>query len=283
MKHIYLDTSRIRDLANNRDVKYWKDIDDVLRAGDCSLVLSDWHLLEFSRGSITKDATVGYLDTLPSPSRKWAIQSYNMWKREVAAALDFVLTNKNLCAIQIFQDSFIDTLHPKQKRKLQYNLQPFSIVRLLEVCKKFKMSLTLDQRMQKDINMIKKLKENAAVWRNWRAVLYSHIRAYWPTQTKAGLIIKPIKSQITTMVEMAEKILPSLTFAVRLQRVKFSSSEGVERNDLYDEYHACYAPYCDVIMHDEDTCRRVKKTGSTYASKFASTPAEFLKIFATIL
>lgn len=279
MKHIYLDTSRIRDLANNRDTKYWKDIDDLLRAGDCSLVLSDWHLLEFSRGCITKDATAEYLDTLPL---KWAIQSYNMWRRKVTAALDFVLTNKNLCAIQIFHDSFIDTLHPEQKRKLQYDLQPFSIVRLLDVCKKSKMSLTFDQRMQKDIKMIKKLKENAAVWRDWRAVLYSHIRAYWPTQTKAGLRIIPIRSQITTMVKMAEKVLPSLTFAVKLQKVKFSSSEGVERNDLYDEYHACYAPYCDVIMHDEDTCRRVEKTGSTYASKFASTPAEFLKIFATI-
>lgn len=275
MKHVYLDTSRIRYLAHNRNAAFWNDIDCLLRSGNYSLVLSYWHLFEFSRGSLTGDVTAEYLDTLPSI--KWAIQNYDMWREEVAAALELILTNKEDNDIQVFKDSFIDILKADEKRRLQYDLQQFTIVRLLEVCKRTRMSAPFDQKLQQDINMIMRLKEDAAVWRDWRTVLRSHIRAYWPEQTRAGLNIEPDDDLIAAVAEAAEDSVPSLTFATQLQRIKFDSSESVEPNDLYDEYHAAYAPYCNAIMHDEDTCRRVEETGSPYASRFASIAREFLR------
>lgn len=277
MKFIYLDTSRIINLARRKNDKYWIDIDNLLHDGNHVLVLSSLHVYEFSRGSMEKDTTACYLDTLPLI--RWAIPPWYIWQAEVKGTLDYILT-KNRNSINITHNSFFAmcaNVNAKYKN-LRYSLkQPKTITELLYSFKEDGMYKELDVVPNFGVKVVKDTKENARIWRNWKAVLRQRIHDYWPKTTEHGLQTVFDNSYAERMLAISDEFLPSLTFTTKLERIKFSNNESVEPNDFLDELHASYAPYCDVIMHDMKTCRRALQTGSAYAYKFVAKQEDLLR------
>ena len=165
MKYLYFDTSRIRLLAENQNALAWQDIDNILHENDdYALVLSYFHLLELSRWLGNKDVCCDYLNTLPNI--KWAMDVYDIWRMEVANALEGILTGERTRATVVFRDSFIDTLRVEARQEVQYSLIHLTISRVVEAFRCINASGPLDAKIADEIRMIYDLKEDAAIWQD---------------------------------------------------------------------------------------------------------------------
>ncbi|MCK4250417.1 hypothetical protein KAX97_03165 [candidate division WOR-3 bacterium] len=281
MKIVYLDTSAIVDLAKFTKKRYWKKLDDLLRDGNHTLVMSTTHLYEFAKGRKENDYTAMYLDTL-LPYIQWIIPPWYIWEEEVKGALYYHNTGGRHEFRRLYDLFFtMYTTVNRKYRRLKYDLrQPTSVAETIEFFKKDKVYLETQEVAEYSAKMVKRIREKAVIWQSWRSTLRFHIRDCWPQETVTGLKIPFEHAFLDGLLGVADLCMPSLVFATKLHRVKYNSSERVEPNDFIDEFHASFVPYCDSIMHDKTTCRRARQTGSEFGARFTSEPEELLEILA---
>ena len=76
MKLVYLDTCQLRNLAEGLGDSAWARIDNLIKNGSFRLVISFFHLYDFTqKQNIMKDTIVEYLDTLNEIV--WVISPYS--------------------------------------------------------------------------------------------------------------------------------------------------------------------------------------------------------------
>jgi len=282
MRYIYLDTSAIVNLGKFKTENPWNKIDNLLRNGKYTLLLSTTHMYEFSKGRKEKDYTAIYLDTLPYI--KWVIPPWYIWKEEVKNALNYCI-NSTKYQFPVFYDLFFTmytTVNKKHKKLKYYIGQPTTAGQTIDFFKKGEIYKETEEVAEHCTKMVRKIREKALIWQSWKIALRMQIRDFWPTETAADLRITRNDSFLDEMMKVSDFCMPSLFFITQLRRIKWSNKEPIEPNDFIDEFHASYAPYCDAIMHDKATCRRATQTNSEFARKFTNKPEELVKIIEDI-
>ena len=280
MKYLYLDKSALIDLAKFRTEKYWFDIDNLLRDGNHTLFLSTTHMYEFSKGRKENDYTATYLDELPCI--KWIIPPWYMWTEEVKGGLNYCLKGMR-SSFRFHYDLFFEMyiiVNRKYKNLKYYIGQPITPGKVIDFFKKEKIYKETEEVAKHCTKMVRKIREESLIWKSWKIALRMQIRDFWPIETEAKLKIKQDDSFLDRMIKVSDFCMPSLVFLTKLRREKYSTKEHVEPNDFIDEFHASYAPYCDVLMHDKRACRRIRQTDSEYVKKFAAEPEELLRILS---
>ncbi|MCK4251152.1 hypothetical protein KAX97_06875 [candidate division WOR-3 bacterium] len=289
MKYLYLDTSRLRDLANNCNNKPWDAINQLLRSKKYILVLSLMHLFEFSSRKLSnQDPTANYLDSLDIV--KWLPEPYYIFKEECRNAVNYLMCGSK-GDLNFFFDSFADLLIVFQDERIgneipnvltihgfKYELStPRTIPQIIDFLIKIKFYDKFKLQLEKDADFVTQMNKDAALWKNPDNVLKLHIKDYMPERNEAGDVVSKDDSFLDKLLSIADSFMPSLKFANFLERIKFGGMK-VEANDFIDEYHASYTPYCDTVMLDKGTCGRVQQTKSIYVKRIVSEPQDLLKI-----
>lgn len=293
MKNLYLDTSRLRNLANDYKSEIWAPVDAFLRADRGILIISLAHFYDFTtRVAGIEDATATYLDSLNN--LKWVPFPYDVFREELRVATEFALEGVTN-SMTLFFDSFNDLLRYSEYKQLEKNRiipnvlissaslydihQPRTTSELIEYCAKYKVFDAFKKQLKTDATKITQWNKNTAIWQNPKMVLRSYVEAYLPKRTKHGKYVPKNAGFVDKLLDIAEKFMPSLVFTTALQRVKYGYENMlVEANDLVDEFHASFTPYCDVVLLDRGTCSRIKQTTFSYQNKVAEDPRDLFRI-----
>jgi len=290
MKLVYLDTSKLRNLADGLGDSEWASIDTLIKNHSIKLIISFFHLYDFTqKQNIVKDAIVEYLDTLDE--FLWATSPYDIFVREVECALAFLEDERKLSVVPFFDNRNAMLKHvwleklEKEKKVPDvttvfadfYDIRgPHSMSAFIDLCIKHNAFLPMKNEFSESVEIIERMNRNAAIWLNPDAVLKSHLLAYAP-ENKRNLLDD--ESFVEQLFGLYDDFMPSLQFSTLLERIKYGNvGMTIEANDLIDEYHASYAPYCDIVMHDGPLCARATQTHSPHATKCVSQPSDFLTL-----
>jgi hypothetical protein len=291
MKLVYLDTSQLRNLADGLDDSEWAIIDTSLKNRSIKLIISFFHLYDFTqKQNIVKDTIVEYLDSLDD--LLWAVSPYDIFVSEVSSAIGF-LENRTVRRVDPFfndRNAMLKSIWLERLEKEKkvpdaatvfadfYDIRgPHTMSAFINLCIERDVFRDLRNEFINSTDMIAKMNKNSAIWGNPEAVLEGHLLAYSPPEYRE--ILQNDRRLFERLFGLYDDFMPSLKFSTLLERVKFGNiGMKIEANDLVDEYHASYAPYCDIMMHDGPLCARALQTHSFHAQKCVSQPSEFLAL-----
>lgn len=289
MKYLYLDTSRLRELANNYNNKPWDTINQLLKSNKYVLMLSLTHLFEFSSRKLNaKDPTANYLDSLGNI--QWLSDPYRVFKEECRNAVNYLVSGKKY-SLNIFFDSFADLLIDFQNEQIskkipnvliihgfKYDLTtPRKIPLIIDFLINIKLFDNFKQQMQKETNFVSQIGKTSALWKNPNYVLRLRIKDHIPERDANNDLVPKDNAFLDKLVSIADNFIPSLKFTNSLERLQFGGMK-MKVSDFMDGFHASYTPYCDAVMLDKGTCERARQTKSIYAKRIVSSPQDLLKI-----
>jgi|GEM_PF-4568610 len=280
---VYLDTSKLRNLASKSKLDNdWKLLDKFIREKPCSIIISELHAIEFASGDLQNDKTLQYLSELPV--LKWVIDPIRLHKREVEIALNFLLSGNKSKKIELFYDSLLDSLGKIVPTDIKYSLsQPKNIIEEINIYKKQRLDLEIKNALAQSAQKICEKRNDTRIWHNPNKVLQCAIFDYLPDNTASGFTVPKSEDMAHQLMKLPSDWIPSLRFINKLQRIKFGfKNMNITVNDLIDEYHACYTPYCDVVMHDKGLCSRARHTKFEFANRITATPKEIFSILNEI-
>lgn len=247
------------------------------------------HLFEFSaRKPDASDPIAEYLDSLDNIV--WMPEPYFVFREEVKSAVDALMYDKagevNI-VFQSFMDMLVAFKHEQLDRNIpnvvtmydfKYDLsQPKTMAEIIESLIKLRFFENFRKELDKAAGVFTKRNKNAAIWQDTNAVLQLSIKDYMPSITSTGDRVPQDDDFLGQLLSIAATSMPSLKFTTEMQRTKFGGM-NVTANDLMDEYHASYTPYCKAAMLDKGTCARAQMTKSAFASRIVARPQELLAI-----
>lgn len=293
MKYLYLDSSRLRELANNSVNITWAPVDSVIRFNEHMLVLSLVHLFDLSYGRLSNNNRIAaYLDSLKNI--KWVPFPYDIFKKETHDAAYYLLEGKKE-STSIFFDTFRNLVTYRKYYQLKKNIKITNVLMTLESmydslrrnairdiinrCIRNHIFDNFRRQLKSNTNKIFQINKNTEILTNTDNVLRRHIETYLPEKLKSGTLIPKNVTFLGRLIDLVDEFMPSLKFTTDLLLMNFRLKDTVvEENDFIDDFHASFAPYCDAILLAEGLCDRAKQINSGCASKIVSKPRELLDI-----
>jgi hypothetical protein len=257
---LYLDTNHLSRLARFPGEPECRSIRTLLDGGAARLALSFLHLQELSAPTFRSRGEVGaLLDDLPIA---WAPTPDVLFDREVRAAIRLAMIGSADFA-PVFASSFSEALGAPPETDIL-------VSQMLEALA-FRPALRahLQEAADSGARADYRFGRLAAVVKNPREPILAHIRDLNAQTTPAGLHL-PRELTPEEIFERAGGVagFPVTNVAHSLARTRLKDERFiVSGNDLFDEWHACYAPYSAAMALDRRTAARFKMTQLPSASR----------------
>ncbi|MEO0123053.1 MAG: hypothetical protein ABIL69_03520 [candidate division WOR-3 bacterium] len=153
--------------------------------------------------------------------------------------------------------------------------QPKTLSELINLLIERNFCVEIYKRFQADADRINSINKNAAIWRNPKDVLRFDITHYLG-QIRGVNTSRSDNQFVDRLVGLSAEFMPSLLLYNLIERITFGGIQ-VKVNDILDDYHVCYLPYCDLMLLDKNTYNRVKQTKLAQCSKIFSNVINFSK------
>ena len=272
----YLDTHHISRLARFPSEVDCLAITELLSGGTVHLAMTWIHLQELSAPTFGSRRAVGkLLDSVPIA---WAPAPDQIFDWEVRAAIRYAMTRERI-DVSPFSESFVHAFGAPLEADIP-------IAEMLEaMAERPDLRRHFQEAADYGAQMDARFKKTAAVVRNPEEPILAHIRDLNARATPSGVLLE----RMLTPEEVFEAVgglaaFPALNVGHSLARTRLQD-EGFpsESNDVMDEWHACYAPYTDVIALDRRTAARFQMTHLPEASKVTAKLQDVPRILANRL
>ena len=248
---IYLDTNHLSHVARYPERPDSRMVFDLLQRGDYHLGVSLLHIQELSAPAFRSRRAVGtLLDQVPVA---WAPSPDDVFAQEVRWGIERALTGL-VVKHQVFTPSFIQA----------FGAPPNANIPISEMLEAMADRSDLRDHLREAAAYgalaDSHFKRTAAVVRAPEEPILSHIRELNVRQTPAGVTL-PHPYPPEEILRRAGGLsgFPANNIAHSLARVRLSDERfRTEENDLIDEWHACYVPYCIAMALDRRTAARFR-------------------------
>jgi hypothetical protein len=248
---LYLDTNHVSHLARHPDAADSRAVLAVLSAGRYKLGLSIFHLQELSAPTFSSRSQVGaLLDRLPIA---WAPTPDVLFKLEARWAVERALSDV-VVDHHVFTTSFERALGapPEANILISEMLEAFAEHAHLRD--------HLHEAAREGATADAAWKRNAAVVRAPDEPVLSLIHDALTNRPPSGIVLQrpyPAADVLRRIGGVAA--LPAYQVSLGLARTRLNDeSFEMESNDVVDEWHACYAPYCAAMALDTRTTARLR-------------------------
>jgi hypothetical protein len=271
---LYLDTNHLSHLARFPREPGCRSVRELLDSEQVQLGLSLLHLQELSAPAFRSRGEVGaLLDDVPVT---WAPSPDELFDREVRSAIRLAMTG-NAESDCVFDPDFVRTFGA-----------PFEAnIAISEMLEAMAGHATLRDHLREAAaygaaagHIVGRA---AAVVRNPSEPILARIRDLNSKMTPAGLHL-PRRLSPEEIFDGAGGLsgFPAINVAHSLARTRLKDeSFRASENDIFDEWHACYAPYSTVIALDRSTAARFRMTHLPEAARVTHRLADISALLAT--
>jgi hypothetical protein len=248
---IYLDTNHLSHVARYPEQADSRTMLTLLERGDYHLGVSLLHIQELSAPTFSSRRAVGsLLDQVPVA---WAPSPDDVFEMEVRWGIERALSGV-VTQHQVFSISFVEALGAPQDANIP-------VSEMLEaMADRSDLREHLREAAAYGVLADSHFKRTAAVVRTPEEPILSHIRDLNVRQTPAGVTL-PHPYPPEEILRRAGGLsgFPANNVAHSLARVRLKDDRfRTEENDLIDEWHACYSPYCIAVALDRRTAARFR-------------------------
>lgn len=260
LRVLYLDTNHISRLARFPNEPDAAGVRQLLERGTVLLAMTWLHLQELSAPEFASRARVGaFLDAVPVA---WAAAPDELFDSEIQAAIRHAMTGEPL-ALSPFSESFVYALSAPPEADIP-------IAEMLDaMAARADLRSHLAEAATHGARMDARFKRAAAVVRNPKEPIIAHIRELNTQITPAGVRLPRMLSP-DEIFEAAGGLtgFPAINVAHSLARTRLNDESFPSvPNDVFDEWHACYAPYAAVAALDRGTAARFRMARLPDASR----------------
>jgi hypothetical protein len=250
---LYLDTNHISRLGRSPDDVPCQAILELLQSGACRLGLNWLHLQELSAPEFKSRGAVGaVLDQVPVA---WAPSPDEVFDREIRWGIELALYGEPIRR-EIFSVSFEHAMGAPPEANIP-------ISQMLEaLAERPDLRTHLSEAARYGANADTEFKRAAAVVRNAEEPILAHIRDLGRTTTRSGIRLpRPYPPEDILRKAGGVAGFPAINVAHSLSRTRLKDeSYPAAENDIMDEWHACYLPYCAAMALDRRTAARFRMT-----------------------
>lgn len=232
----------------------------LLQNGDYRLGLSLLHLQELSAPTFASRQSVGsFLETIPV---SWAPSPDVLFQREVRWGIERALYGSN-SSPEVFDTSFEKAMGAPPEASI-----PISEM-LQALAERPDLRAHLREAAHYGADADSRFKRTAALVRAPNEPILSHIRDMRMSSMRSGITIP----QTVSDEDIFRKAgclagFPANYVAQALAKIRsMNETFRTESNDVIDEWHACYAPYCAVTVLDRATAARFREARLPDASR----------------
>jgi hypothetical protein len=250
---LYLDTNHLSRLARHPAEPECRTVRDMLAAQPIHLGITFVHLQELSSPDFKSRAAVGEL--LDSVRVAWGPSPDDVFEREVRSAIRLAMTGI-ADASPVFHADFVRAFGAPRDADIP-------ISEMLEAMAGHPTLRThLPEAAEYGMAADQQFGRTAAVVRDPREPILAHIRELNTDVTPEGLRL-PRAFSAEEILERAggPAGFPATNVSHSLARLRLNDdSFAPSKNDVLDEWHACYLPYCGAMVLDRRTTARVRMT-----------------------
>lgn len=246
---LYLDTNHLSRLARFPNQSACVDLIELIRTDGHRLGLTFDHVQELSDPNFESRSAVGAL--LDSVNVEWAPFTDEVFDREVEWAFEFALTGVAQKRT-VFNPSFVHVYGAPQNAAVPIAQMIDELSQSPDVRK------YLPDAAEHGRSLDARLKRDAATIRNPEGPILERLMRTPPQRTRSGIVLsapyppEEILKRVGGLAAFPSYQIFQRLAVLRLNDVNFRT----EINDLFDEWHACYVPYVDLMLLDRRTAAR---------------------------
>jgi hypothetical protein len=225
---------------------------------------------------------------------KWVSFPYNVFEQETQDAAYYLLEGR-LGKTTIMFDTFKDLIkyyhvHSLKNTGLVKHILMFfegvsdvfrshTMVECIEYCTKYNTFERFKDQVKTDTLYVNHMQRKTDGLMNIRNALKRRIETYLPKTIHTNKSMLRDTSLLDRLIDLSDEFMPSLKFTTLLQEGNYRPGHRrVGTNDVVNELHASFVPYCDIMLHHGELCARAKQTDSMYAKKMVSNSKDLLNI-----
>ena len=260
---VYLDVNHLSRLARSPNDPTCVEFLNLLVGTRSQIGLSFFHIHEISNPKFVSRPTVGaLLDKLPV---LWAPFLDEVFDREIEWAFDYALTDQ-IVVRTVFNRSFLHVFGAPENADIPVS-QMIEETSMAPELRTFIIDAAEHGR-----KLDETMKRQAAAIRDPNLPILERIRREPLTRTRGGLdLVVPYQPEELLHRVGGLEAFPSYCISQGLTVLRLNDERyKTERNDLLDEWHACYTPYVDLMLLDKKTVARYRNAKLPYQDRVYS-------------
>lgn len=271
---LYLDTNHLSRLARSPHAPHCGAVRELLRQGPFHLALTFLHLQELSAPAFKSRGAVGVLlDDVPVA---WAPSPDQIFDREVRAAIRLATTG-SAESTSVFDPDFVRTFGAPRDADIPISQMLEAMAEHPTLRDHLRGAAEYGAAADHDFGRA------AAVVRNPKEPILAHIRDLNAMTSPAGLHF-PRSISPEEIFDRAGGLagFPAINVVHSLARTRLKDeSFRASENDVFDEWHASYAPYCAAMALDRRTTARFRMTRLPEAARVTHRLVDVPSLLAT--